>query len=252
MCTTWHFKMNLEFSIKPRLKKNIITKLLPGVIFGSFLISTSDAQAAPWASGGPLAYTTTQGNFGEGSTFFDSNFSSFIGDKKVKILTTSALPTENTVTFEYDPVYSEPWRVNYLTAGTSASPGSLNYRIQLDSAQDGLGVCTTYGKCGPTFILGTASPAHVSDGFLQTFYQANGDAQGSLIGSINGSGSINLSSYDDLYVSVSWTGLQLSSGTTMGYSQVPAPLPILGAAAFFGSVRRIGQASKRLRAIPKG
>ena len=46
--------------------------------------------------------------------------------------------------------------------------------------------------------------------------------------------------------------LQLTSGTTMGYSQVPAPLPILGAAAFFGSVRRIGQASKRLRAIPKG
>jgi hypothetical protein len=246
--------MNLEFSIKPRLKKNIITKLLPGVIFGSFLVFTSDAQATPWASGpGPLAYTTTQGNFGGVPTSFDSGFSSFLGDKQVKIISTNGvLPVENTVTFEYDPVYSQPWRVNYQTAGITASSGSLNYRIKLDSAQDGLGVCTTYGKCGPTFILGTASPAHVSDGFLQTFYQASGDGPGSLIGSINGSGSINLSSYDDLYVSVSWTGLQLSSGTTMGYSQVPAPLPILGAAAFFGSVRRIGQASKRLRAIPKG
>jgi hypothetical protein len=163
--------MNLRFLKEPRLKKNVIVKLLPGVIFGSFLISTSDAQATPWASGpGPLAYTTTQGNFGGGDPFFDSGFSSFLGDKQVKILTTSGLPTENTVTFEYDPVYSQPWRVNYLTAGTTASIGSLNYRIRLDSSQDGLGICATYGKCGPTFLLGTASPAHVSDGFLQTFY----------------------------------------------------------------------------------
>jgi hypothetical protein len=245
--------MNLRFLKEPRLKKNVIVKLLPGVIFGSFLISTNDAQATPWASGpGPLAYTTTQGNFGGGPISFDSVFSPFIGDKKVKILTTSALPTENTVTFEYDPIYSQPWRVNYLTAGTTANPGYLNYRIQLDSSQDGLGVCATYGQCGPNFILGTASPAHVSDVFVQTFYQASGDTPGSLIGSINGSGSINLSPYTDLYVNVSWSGLQLTSGTTMGYSQVPAPLPILGAAAFFGSIRRIGQASKRLRAIPKG
>jgi hypothetical protein len=245
--------MNLRFLNKPRLKKNIIAKLLPGVIFGSFLISTSDAQAAPWASGpGPLAYTTTQGDFGLGPTSFDINSSPFLGDKQVKILTTSALPTENTVTFEYDPVYSQPWRVNYQTAGTSNTSGSLNYRITLNSSQDGLGICATYGQCGPNFILGTASPAHVSDGFVQTFYQASGDGPGTQIGSITGSGSINLSPYTDLYVSVSWTGLQLTSGTTMGYSQVPAPLPILGAAAFFGSVRRIGQASKRLRAIPKG
>jgi hypothetical protein len=244
--------MNLRFLKEPRLKKNVIVKLLPGVIFGSFLISTSDAQATPWAQTAPLAYTTTQGDFGGGPISFDSVFSPFIGDKKVKILTTSALPTENTVTFEYDPIYSQPWRVNYLTAGTTANPGYLNYRIRLDSSQDGLGVCATYGQCGPNFILGTASPAHVIDDFTQTFYQASDDAPGSLIGSINGSGSINLSPYTDLYVSVSWSGLQLTSGTTMGYSQVPAPLPILGAAAFFGSVRRIGQASKRLRAIPKG
>lgn len=246
--------MNLRFLNKPRLKKNVIAKLLPGVIFGSFLISTSDAQATPWALGpGPLAYTTTQGDFGGGPTSFDSGFSSFLGDKQVKIISANGvLPDENTVTFEYDPVYSQPWRVNYLTAGATANPGFLNYRITLNSSQDGLGICATYGQCGPNFILGTASPAHVSDGFVQTFYQASGDGPGTPIGSINGSGSINLSPYTDLYVSVSWTGLQLTSGTTMGYSQVPAPLPILGAAAFFGSVRRIGQASKRLRAIPKG
>jgi hypothetical protein len=248
--------MNLRFLNKPCLKKNIIAKLLPGVIFGSFLISTSDAQATPWASGpGPLAYTTTQGTFGGVPTSFDTAFSSFLGDKQVKILTTSALPTENTVTFEYDPVYSQPWRVNYLTAGTTANPGFLNYRITLNSSQDGLGICATYGQCGPNFVLGTASPAHVSDGFVQKFYQAsgtNGDDPGALIGQINGSGSIDLSPYTDLYVNVSWNQLQLTSGTTMGYSQVPAPLPILGTAAFFGSVRRIGQASKRLRAIPKG
>jgi hypothetical protein len=100
--------MNLEFSIKPRLKKNIITKLLPGVIFGSFLISTSDAQAAPWALGpGPLAYTTTQGDFGGGYTIFDSNFSSFIGDKKVKILTTSLLNSQNALKLSKDEKWVE-------------------------------------------------------------------------------------------------------------------------------------------------
>jgi len=130
-----------------------------------------------------------------------------------------ALPPPNTGSYSYDLEIIEPWKSQGLHFDT----------VELDVDHSGTGQEVT------KTIVGGGSPVLVS-------------MDGDPVGPVPLSGtSIN--------VTDSWD-LDPNTGTIMAisntYTQTPAPLPILGAAAALGSIRKLRKFSSRLKTFSMG
>jgi hypothetical protein len=125
-----------------------------------------------------------------------------------------ALPPPNTGSYSYDLEIIEPWKSQGLTF--------KDVELDVDHAGTGQEVTKT--------IVGGGSPVLVS---------MDGDAVGPV--PLSGT-SINVTDSWDLNPN---TGTIMAISNT--YTQTPAPLPILGAAAALGSLRKLRKFSSRLK-----
>ena len=129
---------------------------------------------------------------------------------------------------------------------------SYMYRVQINSQQDGLGICQTFNRCHPFFNdvefgIQANNPALPT----KSIYVANGDTPGPLLLTLN-NGQVKQfpSGYSDIIVQIDWPANQAVGDMYDNYSQVPAPLPLLSAGAALGSLRKLRQLSTRLKSGP--
>lgn len=189
---------------------------------------------------------------------FDNAWSPWLGDKRMKILNSGTINgmtiAGNDVEWSYKPAQPLPWHVDLDQQGIIDTASSFLYRVQIDGAQDGLSICRTYGKCAPYFYK-VDFGIQATDSTLPTkyIYAANGDTPGALLATLrNGETVILPPSNSDIIVKIDWNAGNAVGDMFDDYNQAPAPLPILGAAAVFGSLRKIRNISTRLKTLTSG
>ncbi len=238
-----------------KMKKSLLAILLPSLM----VIQPTDSQAvvSNWIftqSGSSYKYSNLRTTTGSPTYSFNTEFSPFLGDKQVKVLDFYRLKSSATLNFEYNSANSSPWKVSLDMPGTGASlGGDFTYRMSINSQADGEGICATLpSNCGPffgTLLFDTAAAA--SNPQVRVF-QANGDTPGAeltpISGGVSPNGIFNFTSpYNDIIVNIAWASLQdPTSMLSQSYTQVPAPLPILATATFFGTLGKIRRLSAKL------
>jgi hypothetical protein len=204
---------------------------------GSLLMAGS-AQAA-WnpVTGG---YSCTFSN-GVGCTVNQKTPGAVGGDKFLTLLNWSSISNGSDLEFSYQSTDSTtPWHADLDFNPDDSDGGFLSYKIEatdgvftrvnLISARDlPSGVTKTYGTRLLTDGF-TVDPSSVIDTLN---ISSNVSDSGSAYGSV-------------LYVNDSWTGPGAIDNISNEYaqSQVPGPVPVLGAAAAFGFSRRLRQRLK--------
>ena len=211
-------------------------------------ISWSPAESDPNPA---LTYQTTDQVASPGS--FDPAWSPWLGDKRMKILSSGSVvgitTPGNDVEWSYKPLQDRPWHMNFDQQGTINIASNLLYRVQIDSSKDGLDICQIYGKCWPNFYqvdfgIQATNPA----GPTKSIYLADGDTPGMLLGTLKSGETIALQTgATDLIVSIDWGADQSVGDMYDNYNQAPAPLPILATACVFGSIRKLRFLSSRLK-----
>ena len=128
------------------------------------------------------------------------------------------LPDPTTGSYSYDLEIIEPWK----------SQGWTFKDIELDVDHAGTGQVVT------KTIIGGGNPVLISNNGMPVGAPLSGTS---------------------IHVTDSWV-LNPATGTVMAisntYTQVPAPLPILGAGAAFGSIRKLRKFSTRLKTFSMG
>jgi hypothetical protein len=226
--------------------------LLTAGLLGGAALSTLGAGSAQAAWVPSTDGITTTCTFSTGGCT-PGEESPIIVDKKLTFLDINApgLDADDTFTFEYrisDVDY--PWHVDLdLNSATGiSSPGSLAYKI------DSVG-CPTAPLCalpfqGPSFKGVQLLSARESGTTVSKTYGTgwNGTSITGVIDTLNAPDS-GLAYGSTIYVQDVWTA---APGVTIdninnNFSQVPAPLPLLGAGAVFGSIRKLRKFSSQLK-----
>lgn len=213
-------------------------------------------SAAPPAGDSLTFRTDDNGEANPGQ--FDSAWSPWLGDKRIKLLNggfVNGMPSGiNFIEWQVLPSQDHPWRVSLNPAGAIASASSFQYRLQIDTSMNGLNVCNIV-SCQPSissayFEIGAVSP----DLPTKTIFQAIGDTPGTLIATLK-SGEVKSIGSSDIIVQVDWSGGNGITKVIDDYRQrcvdpcppAPAPLPIFGVAVSFGAVRKLRALSLQLR-----
>jgi hypothetical protein len=243
------------------LSKAFLTAgLLGGAALSTFGAGSAQAAWNPATDG-----ITTTCLFGVGGCLINDP-SPIIVDKILTLLdigNSGVLNSTDTLTFVYrqtDPAY--PWHVDLdlnSNAGISTS-GSLTYKIDIvgcSVSSDPL--ACSYPYQGPQFggvqLLSARDPGTTVQKIYGTGWDGT-DITG-VIDTLNLTNNIadsGPSSGTTLYVKDIWTA---APGTTINnisnnYNQVPAPLPLLGVGAAFGSIRKLRKFSSQLKTFSMG
>jgi hypothetical protein len=234
--------------------------LLGGAAFSS--LGAGSAQAAPgWDAHPPLGYQCTIGGT------FDCDFTGNIptgqvpspnGDKLLYLLPTTNLGSSNThvgdtISFTKQ---ANSWEVSYdpsIDLSSTINPiGNLDYKIEITDLNSIFKTATLAANIG-----GTGAPYTITKKFFTDDTYTNEITSWGLTidppappvtGSIGG---------QTIFVRDSWdlTG----SGATINtidndftQTDVPAPLPILGVGAAFGSIRKLRKFSSQLKTFSMG
>ena len=234
--------------------------LTAGLLGGAALttLGAGSAQAA-WVPSTDGTITTCTFSAG-GCTINDP--SPIIVDKKLTFLDISApgLDTGDTFTFEYrisDVDY--PWHVDLDLNSTTgiSTPGSFAYKIDIVGCQ----LSTDPNACsypfqGPSFkgvqLASAREPGTTVSKIYGTGWNPVTKAITGEIDTLNLTSNIadsGLAYGSTIYVQDVWTA---APGVTIdninnNFSQVPAPLPLLGAGAAFGSIRKLRKFSSQLK-----
>ena len=228
--------------------------LLTAGLLGGAALTTLGAGSAQAAWVPPTDGITTTCTFGGGcSTTNDP--SPIIVDKKLTFLDISApgLGAGDTFTFEYrQSDIDYPWHVDLdLNSNPGIStPGSLAYKIDIVG-------CPTAPLCalpfqGPSFggvqLLSARESGTTVSKTYGTGWDPGTKTITGVIDTLNAPDS-GLAYGSTIYVQDVWTA---APGVTIdninnNFSQVPAPLPLLGAGAAFGSIRKLRKFSSQLK-----
>ena len=221
---------------------------------GAVALSGGEAKAyVNWALTTPLSYQTfdahTPPDGTDSSGAFDPDWSPWVGDKRIKILnggTVAGMSVfTNDVEWGYKPTSPLPWHVDLDQQGNINSASSFMYRLQIDPTKDGLNICSTYATCQPymgqvQFGIQANNPAVP----VKSIYQAIGDTKGPLLLTLQSGETKSIpGDATDIIVDITWPANQAVADINDNYKQVPAPLPLLGAGAAFGMLRRMRQVS---------
>jgi hypothetical protein len=223
------------------------------------MLSSGEAKASAWVvnPSGTFAETTSyDSSDGTGVNGFDFDWSPVLGDKRIKLNSVTGMPLgdamdHNSFQFDLTSNLTRPWHVDLDMAGNGSSgPGSLNYDIKVVTPTQspcpnapGFG-----GFCGPLFdTVHFNAPTNASA--TKTIRDT---LNGTILATLTPGQMVTLpGSYSSLNVNIDWVGTTSDPIDGVGdeYSQVPAPLPILGAAAAFGSMRKMRKFSSHLKAF---
>lgn len=238
------------------LKSSASSALALAAIVTGLAINGEEAKAG-WTLVPPYTYQNFDSpapDFGH----FDATWSPWLGDKRMKVLNggiVDGMTTgPNDIEWSYKPGSPLPWHVDLDQTGVINSASSFLYRLQIDSTQDGLNICSTFNTCFPFFNqaqfgIQAADPSLT----VKTIYEAIGDTKGAtLLTLTNGQTKTLPNGYSDIIVEVSWGANNAIGDISDNYNQVPTPLPILGVGAAYGSIRKMRKISTQLKAHPMG
>ena len=258
--------------LKTTLKRRATTlskTLLTAGLLGGAALSTLGAGSAKAAWAPSVDGITTTCTFGAGpnqcKTLTEEPLtatSPIIVDKILTFLDISApgLGATDTFTFEYRISDSDyPWHVDLdlNSAAGISTPGSLAYKIDIVG-------CPTAPLCalpyqGPIFggvqLLSAREPGTTVSKIYGTGW--DGTNITGVIDTLNltsNAADSGLAFGSTIYVQDIWTA---APGVTIdninnNFKQVPAPLPLLGVAAAFGSIRKLRKFSSQLKTFSPG
>ena len=177
---------------------------------------------------------------------FDTGWSPFLGDKRMKILNGGLVNGmtigTNDVEWSYKQLQNRPWHVDLDQVGNIDIASNLMYRVQIDPSQNGLNICSTFpDACKESFYTVDFSiQANNSAVPTKSIYEAIGDTPGALLLTLN-NGEVKTfpSSVSDIIVKIEWPAGQAIGDMGDNYNQVPGPLPLLGAGVAFGFSRKL-------------
>ncbi len=210
--------------------------LLTAGLLGGAALSTLGAGSAQ------AAWTPTTSGYSclfNGACTVNEQTPVLFNDKQLTLKAWNSIPTLSDLEFSYqpsDPV--TPWHVDLDFNPDDSDGGSLTYKIEsfMDDFNLVNFISARDGGTSATKVYGTGYDV-VTDTILNPIdtllLTANNADMGPAFGKV-------------LYVKDTW-----SAGTfdnlSNEFSQVPAPLPILGAGAAFGSIRKLRKFSTRLK-----
>ena len=230
--------------------------LLTAGLLGGAALTTLGAGSAQAAWVPPTDGITTTCTFSAGGCTINEE-SPIIVDKRLTLLSIGnplALDATDTLTFVYrqsDVDY--PWHVDLdLNSNTGIStPGSLAYKIDIVG-------CPTAPLCALPFqgdsfegvqLVSSNEPGTTTVSKIYgTGWDPGTKTITGVIDTLNAPDS-GLAYGSTIYVQDVWTA---APGATIdninnNFSQVPAPLPLLGAGAAFGSIRKLRKFSSQLK-----
>ena len=228
---------------------------------GALALSGGEAKAyVDWTLTTPLSYQTFDAHTPPDGTdspgVFSPNWSPWVGDKRIKILNSGTVAGmsvfPNDVEFGYKPASPLPWHIDLDQQGNINDASSFMYRLQIDTTQNGLNVCSTYSTCKPYFdLVQFGIQANNPAVPIKSIYQAIGDTKGPLLLTLkNGETKSIPGNVSDIIVDITWPANQAVADINDNYKQVPVPLPLLGAGAAFGMLRKMRQVSSLRKTLP--
>jgi hypothetical protein len=182
-----------------------------------------------------------------------ASLTSYPCDKELKLLDWSSIPGSNdpgntipsTLEFTWDGFSDpHPWHVDVDLAGTGkdTNGGFLGYTMRVTDLNWLLDDAMLNGQ----IPVGTVTKDIYSS---EALYNAGNGGVGDLC-TLTSSGSpvvCNFSAVDQIWVRDKWANTAIVDNFANDFSQVPAPLPILGAGAAFGSIRKLRKFSTQLK-----
>jgi hypothetical protein len=248
------------------------TLLTAGLLGGAALstLGAGSAQAVGWIPVDntlqPLIKTTwtfdgaTTGNGSESDLFYTSPT---IVDKKLTLLQWVNIPQLfpqllSNLEFAYEQLDTDyPWHVDLDLNPSASANGSLTYKIDIVGCPDAPSCALPYQ--GP-FFDGVQLRGNFENGAtIEKIYGTGWDGT-NITGVID---TLNLPPGNEndgpafgktLYVQNVWTASpgNVIDNISDNYSQVPAPLPLLGVGAAFGSIRKLRKFSSQLKTFSMG
>jgi hypothetical protein len=278
----------IETSNKLKLRATTLSKtLLTAGLLGGAALSTlgaGSAQADGWSPAMPAPGTmgqmtkwefttgtgTDQYNYANGTGSETDPFytSPLIGDKKVTLLKWVSIPgvtgsKVSDVEFSIVPADITPWHVDLdlNPDDTGINAGSLSYKIQIVDEQTA--DCNLV-KCAKWFNRVDLNSGRDADTIITKIYGTGYDAMTDTILGVIDTLQLTTNVTDTdyvppiftniLYVKDTWTTQSgnMVDNVANEFSQVPAPLPLLGAGAAFGSIRKLRKFSSQLKTFSMG
>ncbi len=279
----------IETRTKLRLRATTLSKtLLTAGLLGGAALSTlgaGSAQADGWSPAAPAPGTTgqsTKWEFTSGTGTDQYNYangmgsetdpfytSPLIGDKKVTLLKWVSIPgvlgsKVSDLEFSIVPADITPWHVDldFNPDDTGLNAGSLTYKIQIENP--GTPDCNLV-ECREWFNRVDLLSARDADTTITKVFGTGYDAVNDVITGIiydtlqlttnvTDTGYAHPPYTSTLYVKDSWSAQpgNLVDNLANEYNQVPAPLPLLGVGAAFGSIRKLRKFSSQLKTFSMG
>jgi len=196
-----------------------------------------------------------------------------IADKQVTLLQWKSLPGDpaaspelfSSLDFSLNPGDAYPWHVDLNLNPGDQDGGSLAYKIAIVPPVNN-DLCSSVPLvCGP--IFGKERGVRLSSGAAVTKVYGTGydplalDPFDNSLGLVTGvidilntplSPDFGPGGTSVLYVKDYWNGGQTVNQLENAYQQVPAPLPLLGVGAAFGSIRKLRKFSSQLKTFTMG
>jgi len=224
--------------------------------------------------GAPGTPSPPHWNFANGVCAESDQFciSPVIADKQVTLLQWASIPGDPASTsqrlsdleFSLNPGDAYPWHVDLDLNPDDQDGGSLAYKIAIVPPVNN-DLCTSSVPsitCGPTFNGVRLSSGAAITKVYGTGYDADAiDPRDGSIGIVTGIIDIlNTPASVDfgpggpsvLYVKDYWAAGQPVDNLENAFNQVPAPLPLLGVGAAFGSIRKMRKFSSQLKTFSMG
>jgi len=196
-----------------------------------------------------------------------------IADKQVTLLQWTSIPGDpnapvtprfSDLEFSLVPGDAYPWHVDLDLNPDDLDGGSLAYKIAIVPPINN-DLCTSSIPnvfCGPAFrgvrlASGAAVTKVYGTGYDSMAVDPRDGSPGVVTGVIDILNTPTSPDYGPggpsvLYVKDYWAGGQVVDNLENAYNQVPAPLPLLGVGAAFGSIRKLRKFSSQLKTFSMG
>ena len=227
------------------------TLLTAGLLGGAALSTLGAGSAkAAWSPnpgpGGPPPIVPTSNSyactFGGAVLCEVGDPTGTVGDKILTLLGSDSIAVGSTLVFEYQTPDSHPWHVDLDLLGNDVDGGFLNYTVEI----------TDPGQTFSSAFLGGLLQSNNPDVNKQIFSDSTFTTKicDITIGPF-ASQTCDISG-KQIWVKDTWQAGAGVDSIANDYAQVPAPLPLLGVAAAFGSLRKLRKFSSQLKTFSMG
>jgi hypothetical protein len=169
------------------------------------------------------------------------------GDKILTILNYNSIANGSNLKFEYQPPDIHPFHVDLDLAGNDLDGGLFGYTLQVSGSSD---------KILSAYLAAQAPAGIVTKDIYSSaaLYNGGTGGAGDLCQLTTLGTQCDFSGVSQVWVRDTWapTGAGVDNLSNDFAQKVPAPLPLLGAGAAFGSIRKLRKFSSQLKTFSMG